>query len=142
MIKIKDLHKGDIIYNICKYHWIEKIKIISELIPSEYQTLKARQNNKIDYYIKGLSTFKLNENNFTNKEDLDIMDEGDLYKTYNEAKKAYDDFRKKRILYLQRDNNLLKELYTEAIKIGRFTDADKEIYKELINNCKVSFNNK
>lgn len=139
MIKIKDLQSGDIIYQVWKYHWISKIKITSEYKPFEYQSIDAINNHNERYYIEGISTLNLNENNFSDPERLFEDDENSLYDTLEEAKETYTKAKQDRILYLQEDNNLLKELYKE---IGGLPIADKEIYEELINNCEVSFNNK
>jgi hypothetical protein len=66
VIKLNELKKGDIIYQICSYHWMNKIKITSKLIPFEYQ-----KNDVVEYYIKGKGTFDLDKTNFTDAEKLD-----------------------------------------------------------------------
>lgn len=137
MIKLKDLHKGDIIYQVYKYHWISKIKIIDEFKLFEYQSIDAIKNHTEIYHVEGLSTLDLDKNNFTDFENFFKDDEKSLYRTLDEAKEKYNKAKQNRILYLQEDNNLLKELYkeTEGLPI-----ADKEIYEELINNCNITFN--
>lgn len=142
MIKLENLHQEDIIYQVYKYHWISKIKIIDEFKLFEYQSIDAINNHTEIYHVEGLSTLNLNENNFTDFENLYKDDEISLYKTFNEAKKAYSKAKQNRISYLQKDNNLINELYKKAICTGILTDADKKIFKELIDKCAISFNNK
>lgn len=139
MIKLENLHQGDIVYQVYKYHWISKIQIISEFELFEYQSIDAIKNHTEIYNVEGLSTLNLDKNNFTDFENLFKDDEVSLYRTLDEAKEEYNKAKQNRILYLQENNNLLKELYK---KIEGLPIADKGIYEELINNCEVSFNNK
>lgn len=137
MIKLESLHQGDVIYQVYKYHWISKIQIISNLKLFEYQSRIDIINHTEVYCIEGLSTLDLNKNNFIDFENLFKDDEKSLYKTLEEAEKVLNKTKQDRIMYLQKDNNLLKELYnqTECLPI-----IDKEIYKQLISNCTVIFN--
>lgn len=136
MIKLKDLHPGDIIYQICKYHWISKIKITSEFKPFEYQTMDDIKNNTEIRYIKGDSTLDLNSNIFDCPEELFKDDENTLYTSYKEAKNVFETNINNRINYLKQNNNLIKKLYKNTYNLP---PADKKFYKQLINECTVVF---
>lgn len=136
MISLKELHPGDIIYQVWKYHWISKIKIISKFKPFEYQTINNINNNTETYYIKGNSTLNLNSNIFNDSEKLFKDDEDTLYASYKEAKNVFETNINNRINYLKQNNNLIKELYNQTALLS---PADKEIYKNLINKCTITF---
>lgn len=121
MVTLDQLHKGDIIYQVYKYQWIEKVEITSNKRMFDYQDISS---DKTVYCVDA----RYMRNNVNNT--IFEYDEEELYLTQEEAEESYHTYERKQIEYLKQDNNLSQFLFKKAK--SSLTDGDIRICQQLI----------
>jgi hypothetical protein len=125
MVTLDELHEGDIIYQVYKYHWIEKVKIISNKGMFDYQDILS---DKINYCVDAIFL----RNNVHNT--IFEYDEKELYLTKEEAEKSYHTYEKQQIEFLKQNNNLSKFLLKKTK--GFLSNGDVRICQQIIDELK------
>lgn len=123
MIKLEDLKEGDIVYLSCGYHWFSEITITREKYPFEYQDL----SKPTVYAIIGKSKGRNNHYLFS-------YDEGNLYRTKEEAKEVMELLKQQQKEFLRDKDNLIEFLFTRCNSM--LPDADRKLIKEIIEERK------
>lgn len=110
MIKLEDLHKGDIVHYVCKHYWQNSIKITKELyMKYGYEVVNGKfTKGSIEYLTKTSEPY--------------------LFKTRKEADEEIKRLRKERKTYLNNKDNLLELINSNSSFLA---DADREIINEL-----------
>lgn len=122
MIKLDDLKKDDIVYRICKYHWMIKYKVVKE----KHMFMRINKESHDSVTLKSLDgIFK------GNKDEVFLSDENNLFRTRQEAKDSMKEYRHLEKEYLLEGDNFLTTLYYDAIGSGSVPEETKKIYREV-----------